>query len=35
LEGWFKKCLNADWTINWKEFFYFTMIWLERIKSSK
>lgn len=26
-----KKCINQDWTINAKEFFYFTMIGLERV----
>lgn len=26
-----QKCINKDWTLNTKEFFFLTMIWLERI----
>ena len=26
-----KKCINEDWTLNTKEFFFLTMVWLERI----
>lgn len=28
-----KKCINEDWTLNTREFFFLTMIWLERVNN--
>lgn len=28
-----KKCINKDWSLNAREFFFLTMIWLERVNN--
>ena len=30
VNGAIEKCINSDWSINWREFFFFTLIWFER-----